>query len=42
MKRYFFVVPPTPKGAACFPFGFQRFTSFFIRAQPSKKPILCL
>lgn len=42
IKLYFFVVPPTPKGAACFPFGFQRFTSFFIRAQPSKKPILCL
>ena len=26
IKRYFFVVPPTPKGAACFSFGFQRFT----------------
>ena len=32
IKRYFFVVPPTPKGAACFPFGFQHFTLFFIRA----------
>ena len=42
IKRYFFVVPPTPKGAACFPFDFQGLAQFFLRAQPSKKPMLCL
>ena len=36
IKRYFFVVPPTPKGAACFPFGFQHFTLFFFGRSPLK------